>query len=300
MLKYVIVRSNRLNNFGDKLDTSYSKVMNMFDDSAQNLSFAREIRLASHLTLPPKYFNSRLKNLDTEVIIVFDGHVRRDFLLWLQEQNPYKRIILWLWNTVEEISKNFKLNEVPKGIEIWSYSEYDCTRYGYKYNTTFFWNRPQVKNEEITSDIFYIGKDKGRYKTLLDLKKMFKTKNLKFDMVIVANHFYSLPKRYYSKSIPYEEVEKRILKAKAILDVKVNQNAGPSLRALEAAFYQKKLITDDKEVKKFKFYSQENIFILNEDPIDKLPYFLNTKNKKIDMKDIEYYSSEEWLSRFNV
>lgn len=300
MAKYIIVRSNRLNNFGNRLDTPYSKVINMFSDKNKKQIIEKEIRLAYHLSIPVNLFNPQLINVDADTIIVFDGHVRNEFLIWLQKHNPYRRIILWLWNTVDEISKNFDLNDVPKGIEIWSYSKYDCQNYGLKYNTTFFWNHPNTKDIEITQDVFYVGKDKGRYKRVLDIKKICEKEGLRFDMVIVPNHKYSLPKKYYSKALPYSEVENRIARSRAILDVKVNQTAGPSLRALEASFYGKKLITDDKGVKDFKFYLRENIFILGEEPIEKLPLFLHTANRTITMTDIEYYNPENWLSRFNT
>lgn len=76
--------------------------------------------------------------MQTDTIIVFDGHARKEFLKWVSEVNPGKRLIFWCWNTVEEIEKNLLLKDIPNEFEIWSYSHYDCNKYGLRYNTTFF------------------------------------------------------------------------------------------------------------------------------------------------------------------
>ena len=96
----------------------------------------------------------------------------------------------------------------------------------------------------------------------------------------------------------YSEVQKNIVASKAILDIQVSKTAGPSLRALEAVFYNKKLLTDDKNVKTFKFYNKQNIFIIDEDDWDNLNEFLDSPVLPVKEEDIEYYNVKNWLSRF--
>lgn len=300
MERFVIVRSNRLNTFGNHINSDNRRVINMFRDENKKRILEKEIRLLTHLNLPERLFNPQLVGIDEENIIVFDGHVRIEFLKWLLKNNPKKRIILWLWNTVEEVENNLKLDKIPKGIEVWSYSEYDCKKNNLKYNTTFFWDRKKGAVADIKQDIYFIGKDKGRLKKIKKIAIVLEKQGIKGVYHVVATHKYSLPKKEYRTNIPYSEVQANIAESRAILDVQVSQTAGPSLRALEAIFCQKKLITDDKNVKQFRFYNKNNFFIWGEDSLSDLKSFLDSPMSAVNETDIEYYNVSNWLSRFLI
>lgn len=199
---------------------------------------------------------------------------------------------------MEEIKNNLNLDRIPKGIEVWSYSEYDCKKNNYKYNTTFFWDRKREAIAEVEQDVYFIGKDKGRLKKVLSIATELEKREISIVYHVVATHRYSFPKKNYSNNIPYSEVQASIAKSRAILDVKVSQTAGPSLRALESIFYRKKLITDDKNVEHFRFYNKNNIFIWGEDDITDLKEFLSSPMSEVDSDDIEYYNVSNWLNRF--
>ncbi|VED91392.1 Uncharacterised protein [Streptococcus equinus] len=294
-----IIRSNRLNMFGDSLNGGI-KVYGMFDFTNKIRMLETEFKLHFHRTLSDSCFNDKLRNISEETIIVFDGHVRKEFLVWLRKLHPNKRIILWLWNTVDEIEKNFNLNDVPMSIEVWSYSKYDCEKNGYNYNTTFFWKTNGVKElTETNSEIFFIGKDKGRYEKIKSFEEKCSQLGVVTDFNIVPTYRFSFPmQKKYSKKMNYSEIENRIEKTKAILDIKVQKHAGPSLRAVESAFFKKKLITDDTNVKSFKFYNKNNIFIIGEDKYDDLNYFLNSPFEEVSLDNLYYYDVNNWVDRF--
>lgn len=298
MERFVIVRSNRLNAFGTKLNSDICRVVNMFCDSTCVHKIEKEMRLFFHINLPERLFNQELVDVEEENIIIFDGHVRTEFLNWMMKNNPQKRIILWLWNTVDEVKKNLRLDCIPKEIEIWSYSEHDCKKYGFNYNTTFFWDRKKKMESEIAQDLYFIGKDKGRLSKVRDIDSICRKQKINFTYHVTKTHKYSLPRKEYKSNISYSEVQKNIAVSKAILDVQVSKTAGPSLRALEAVFYNKKLVTDDSNVKTFRFYNKQNIFIIGEESLENLNEFLNAPIVPVKEEDIEYYNVKNWLSRF--
>ena len=296
-MKYAIVRSNRLNSFKDKLNTDSTCVMNMFDFSNVFYRIIVELCLKLHIPISTKLFNQELTNVDADTIIVFDGHARKEFLEWLKNSNPTKRLIYWCWNTVKEISENFDINTIPDGYEIWSYSKYDCDKYGLKYNTTFFWNSYfELSSKESKYDVFFVGKDKGRLGKIKAVADILDKENLKYRFNIVKTHFWNRNKDY-SRKMSYDQVIEMITLTKAILDIKVDANAGPSLRALEAAFFRKKLITDDPYVKDFDFYCKNNVYILGEDNIP-IQEFLSVPLKLVSDKEINKYSFLSWIERF--
>lgn len=100
----------------------------------------------------------------------------------------------------------------------------------------------------------------------------------------------------------YPSIINYIEHCKAIVDLIGHPTQeGLSLRPLEALFFKKKLITDNRAIKKTKLYNPNNIFILGEDPLVylsefiKSPYQLPSNYEEI----LNYYSFEEWTKRFD-
>ena len=69
---------------------------------------------------------------------------------------------------------------------------------------------------------------------------------------------------------------------------------------MEALFLEKKLITNNKDIKNYDFYNPSNIFILGENNIEDIKEFINKPYEKVEQKIIDYYDFEQWLSRFEV
>lgn len=261
MNRYTIVRSNRLNSFGEFICDD-TKVLEMFEMTSKKQKIEVELCLKFHIQLPEHLFNKNLIGIDTDVIIVFDGHARPEFLSWLVVNNPGKRMIFWCWNAVAEIEDNLKLNSIPNMYEIWTYSECDHVKYGLEYNTTFYWNNfSRIKEKETSYDLYFIGKDKGRYKKIKCLEDTLSSIGIKCLFQIIPTHLIKTKKGLCSR-IPYNEVLENISRTRGILDIKVMPTSGPSLRPIEAAYYKKKLLTDNEEVKNMKFYNPMNIFVI--------------------------------------
>lgn len=233
-------------------------------------------------------------------IIVFDASVSNYYLERLKKIHPESRLILWIWNPIKYLT--FDLKKVPSRYEIWSYSERDCKENGLKYNTQFmFYDYGKVDSLEknIENDVFYVGKDKGRGRNLLILKSEMEKKGLAVEMHLVANtnHGINSSKKYYSSPMPYSEVIEHIRKSKSILDYYEDPYMGISLRPLEALYFQKKLITNNKNIYNYDFYRPENIFVLGDQSLNMLPEFLNSKF--YDTRGLrENYSFTSWLKRF--
>ena len=88
--------------------------------------------------VPKKWVFRVPKPAETDdMIIVFDTHVTPQYLYWLCEHYPDKRIIFWYWNPADD-KRIFDL--FPRRMEIWSYSPSDCGKYGFRYNTQFYFD----------------------------------------------------------------------------------------------------------------------------------------------------------------
>lgn len=232
-------------------------------------------------------------------IILFNTLHDRDILRFIKKKNPSCRIIVWNWDPIISIGSSI-LNDDTKKYEVWSFDYDDCKKYNLFYNSQFYFKVDNIKNKP-EYDVFFIGIDKGRYKTILKLEDEFAKRNVTTKILIVKNryHYYGKKQKFLlNEGIPYDEVIDYIKKSKAVLEINQEDQSGLTIRALECLFYEKKLITNNKNIKNEKFYSAENIFILGEDNLQKLDIFLRKPYFKVNPEIVEYFDFKKWIDRF--
>ncbi len=238
-------------------------------------------------------YNRRLKSIQTDCIIIFDSVDLVSDVEYLRKIHPNKKIVVWYRNPV----KKSALPDLVKGAdEIWSYSEEESKRYDLRYHLPFYIaEKPEILGESKT-DVLFVGIDKGRYKSIMNCKKILEKQNISTDFYIVPDHDYQLHnKKEYTKALPYNEVLKRINLNKCILDLYMDPYTGLSFRPLESIFFQKKLITNHELIDKEPFYNRKNVFLLGKDSIDDLKLFLSSPYEEIDSEIVWEYSFEKWL-----
>lgn len=140
-------------------------------------------------------------------------------------------------------------------------------------------------------DAFFIGRDKGRLEEILDVKDRLDKLGLKTVFKIVG---------YNSKPISYKECLDYISKSRIIVDIQGGWQQGMTLRPMESLFYQKKLITNNKDLQTMDFYNSNNIFILGKDNVDNLGIFCQTKHYEIQDSIIAKYGLKQWVNNFGV
>lgn len=77
--------------------------------------------------------------------------------------------------------------------------------------------------------------------------------------------------RYPKKRLDYEDVLDYVSQTNCIIEIVQNDTAGPTMRYSEAVFYNKKLLTNNKNIVNFPFYNsnymkvfeKKRILILN-------------------------------------
>ena len=255
-----------------------------------NKNIVQKIIKKLELNISSIFFNewkNKIEEYDT--VIMFDRVFNKVVTRYIKHKNPYAKIILWLWNPVSDRQKYFMTdNNVD---EIWTYDKNDAQKYNIKYNTQFY-NKMFLLNRnttQVSNDIMFIGANKGRKETIEKWNNEFKKHNLVTDIKIVEKN---------EQGISYQEYLKRLEKTKCIFEIVNDGVEGLTLRALESIFFEKKIITNNKEIIKYNFYNPNNIFILEYDDIDKIEKFINSNYVKIEKETVEFYEYEKWVSRF--
>lgn len=245
----------------------------------------------SRLKLPQTLlFNKQILKKKYKHIITEDSIITKSFLIWLKKNCSGSTIYFKYTNMVGRAHHLFP-DEIPEGINIWTYDKYDSDKYGLNlskcggYYTAYIGEKREKKY-----DIMYVGKDKGRAEEILSLQKEFEKLGLKTKFLIMPTTRVSKKKAFYSKPIPYEEVIKLVTESRAILNITLPDQQGATLRDYESIFNEVKLITTNKNIQSFDFYNENNIFVLNEDDLNELPRFVYKPYQKLDSTIVSGYS----------
>ena len=238
---------------------------------------------------------------DDDKIIVFDSYARPSFINWLSEAHNDKRIILWYWNSVKTSGLKSHLNP---NVETWSFSKSDCAKYGFRYNTQFFFDCLVQEAEECRArgisthpKAFFFGREKGRTGILEFLKNNLEKEGVEVDLII-AQPFSGRAGFYREELLPYRKVVDLMKESDILLDYTNIPETGLSLRAMEALFFGKKLITNNLEILDSDFYNPANIYVLD---CDKRSFreFIDCPLEPVDSEIRDKYLLSNWLKRFD-
>lgn len=207
------------------------------------------------------------------------------------------RIIYWYWNPVSNCVNPTKIDR--RYCELWSFSKRDCKRYNLKYNSTYYIGDETEETESLVTDFFFIGRDKGRYSKLMELKCNLEKFGFSTDFRIIRDNT-SPSSGHFSDFMPYDEIIKCIKHSRAIVEILQEGQEGASLRVMEALFYNKKLISDASFLVEESFFSNNQFFLLPSHPIEEIKEFMKmTFTREDKSKEKLYFSFPEWLNRFN-
>ena len=221
--------------------------------------------------------------------IIFESLYNEKVTKKIKRTKKENKVILYFWNYIDDNNK-YILND--KNIdEFWTFDKNDAQKYNMKYNPQFYIKNIKIQGEQNKYDVLFLGRPKTRKKDIVDLEKKLKEEGIQTNFKIIENE-----KDYVS----YDEYLKMIAESKCILDYNQEGQVGLSLRPMEALFLEKKLITNNTDIKNYDFYDNDNIFILGEDNINEIKEFINKPYKKIDQDIIDYYNFDQWLKRFGV
>lgn len=291
MKKYLIIINSLYDQYGPQNLGDNITFARMLKSSTQNMFYRaiRKIHLQSPLPFKSIWYDNWKYNIEKyDTVITADTGNTFAVIKDLKKNYPKLRIINWYRNPVSKSAPI--IANANNYCEVWSFDKKDCEKYGLRFNPQFCVRCFVRSNKgEKKTDALFIGGNKGRLEQLLNLEKILQRKGQITDFKIVG---------YNSERLTYREIVERIINTRIIVDFQSAGQDGLTLRPIEALLYEKKLITNNKNIRNYKFYNSNNIFILNEDLEEKLDEFLKTSYQKIPSSIIEEYQIPGWLKRF--
>lgn len=262
-----------------------------------NHSFLEKLILSIKSILKLKKQN----NLKTYKKVVVFEHTGIIVLLSLLTNIKRKNLILWIWNTKEKKEIKF-VNWIYPFCRIFTFDQQQAKKYNWEYNTQFFlW--PNYTASSNNGTAFFVGKNKNRLDLLNEIAKHLIKANIQcdFNILVLNNANKDLIKDEWkiSKMISYEEILDKSSKCSVIVDVVKEGQSGLTLRVLEALFFGKKLITNNKNICNCDFYSSDNVFIVGVDNWDDFEMFLGSELLQIPNNVKNKYLLETWVNNFD-
>lgn len=167
----------------------------------------------------------------------------------------------------------------------------------FDYDTNF------IKNEDCSSDVFFIGAFfQSRMASIIKFVNKATEIGLKLDFYIrysqkdLVDKYAHKNINYIDESINYKDSIRQLKKSKIIVDFLNDSHEGLSLRVLESLLYSKKIITTNHTVKKYDFYHPNNMFIWDGEKMEGFEEFIDMPYVKID-EDIRLkYGFKNWIN----
>lgn len=200
---------------------------------------------------------------------------------------------VWLWNHKGE-NKIFANNQraIQKShFQVFSYDESDAETYGFVWHTQFFnvkfYQSISPDVHPIIFDFIFVGYVKNREKEIEMIHTLLSPYSTKFVTVHSSSDY-----------IPYKKYMEMAMESRCIVEIVHTGDTSCTLRPLEAMAIHRKLVTNNPSVRKYSFYRPQNIFILGEDEMSRLPQFLHSPYDSLPSDIVDSYDVNSWIEIF--
>lgn len=283
-----------------KLDVDVQAIDSMIPEIYGNS--IKRVQSFLHILLSGK-LKKFLKPYD--MVIVFSARVAIPMVNLCKKKNA--RLIYWQWNIVDnEYAK--KINRLKNICEVWTFDQEDAQKYDWYLNNQFYCAKDGIAEQnlhKVPQSALFLGADKGRAQKLIDIYNKLQDYQIEARFYVlkdkssgnIENVQQLIP---ITESMDYEEYLQLVSKTDLIVEAVQKQQAGLTLRTLEAAFYRKKLITDNKSILQEPLYNSENVFVLGVDSWDSFGEFLQKPFQPISSDILNEYTADTWVKRFVI
>lgn len=237
------------------------------------------------------------------LVVIFDFDFRPALLRWLKWKDPEMKRVVWLWNVFDDVTRYTK----EECELVCTFDDEFARRTGFAHIDNFHFPKLFARIESsdrpqgIKSDVAYVGANKSRFVELHEIAEELQSRGITYDFVVTdTNEDRSSVRddgiKVSSEFVGYESYLDGIMDSRSILELVKEGQSSSTLRVLEAAYFGKKLITNNENIKKSDLYKREDVFLIGEDDWNELSSFLDSPFAPIEESILNRYSFENWIS----
>ena len=258
-------------------------------------------------SLPEETKESFNKISPDDSVLIFDIDYIRDLQVICKALPAVKKKSIFLWNPLKthdgkdwKVKRNLDiLGKIFNNISTFDPS--DANKYSIDLVAQPFFKIDKFDINKII-DLYFIGSDKGRLNQLIAIKNKAEQEGL-------ICHFHITP----SKRIEYSEEEKKHLsfteisyeenliiasKAKCLVEIVQENQTGPTMRTMEAAFLGCKLLTNRSSAANDIFYHPSNTYIINGANQIELKSFIDSAPVNFEQEINLTHNIKNWWQKF--
>ena len=277
------------------------------------------IRLKKNIliTLIDNYYTHILLKIDTkkyDYLFVIKGEVvPTNFLREFKKRNPQATTIYYTWDSFENNPNGFmNLDFYDKKF---TFDKCDSQKFNISFRPLFFLDKyysiKDLNFNSITPNLLFIGTaHSDRYVISQNLNNWCKKNNFKFyTYYYIPSVFVFIFKYFFDKtfskfnfkslsfrSLSIDEVVSLYKNATIVLDINHPGQSGLTMRTFETLGSGRKLITTNLNIKKYSFYNENNILVINRQQLDFPKEFMELPYLSYDNVFYKKMSLEGWLN----
>ena len=223
--------------------------------------------------------------------------------------NSIKHKIIYFWNPTKDLGKQ-KISRFVKhqsggskpekiinylkynGLKIATFDKNDAESYDLSYFPQFYRAYPVNNTISIDYDFFFLGRDKGRKETLTRLQaKLNEIGTTRFEIVNDSQ---------LKDQIEYYDYIEILRHTRAICEINQPGQKGLTIRAMEALFFKKKLITNNKDIINYDIYDSNNILLYDDNTsATDIMEFMKLPYKEISHTVSYKYEIHQWINKIS-
>lgn len=268
-------------------------------------------RINRHLWLPFKNVWNNFYTLhkysfndsETYYVLFMNGslkyHFSRKYLKKLKSQHPNVKLVMILYDSFSNPTAKRSIGMIPEFDYVFSFDQGDCEKHGFERIYSTF-SRPNFVREDESkkSKAFFIGYGVGRLQILQNTfeKITSEVDGCKFYIAgVKEGQQKPITGVQYNITMPYAEELQMAYNTDCIVEIVKEGQTGISLRTCEAIAFNKKLLTNNVNLKNMPFYDERYMKVFsNPDDID-LDFVKN--EIRVEYSDSDYFSPVKIIDR---
>jgi len=280
--------------------------LNLWDKVCKGIVHGYELNKSIEMQ---KRFIDSLENKKVKydfIFVIKGDKLEANFLKRLKELNPNAKMVLYLWDDIKRIP-NFFSNRMFFD-KIYTFDRYDMKEYNLEFLPLFFCKDFVYNDNKKTIDVYFSGWDHSDRREILErMRTFFLDNHLNYYYYIYTGRgavfrrklkqldFKKEPEYIKYKTLSLDKNAELTKSSKVLIDIQHPSQKGLTMRTFEALASKSKLITTNKDIMNYDFYTSDNIAVIDrENPMIDLDFFISPY-QEIGMEIVEKYSLENWV-----
>lgn len=224
-----------------------------------------------------------------------------------------RSVSLFTWNPVRDYNQSewFRTRHIEAlkriGTRICTFDPVDSVGYGLELVPQVYRDVSAVACQDhvVDNDVFFVGQDKGRFPVLMRWYDILTNAGCTAYFRVVRDKRKTyLPQDDVSflspSGLSYPDTLKWIQRSRCLLDIAQENQSGLTVRALEAFFFRKKLITNNQAIVDSDLYDPSRVFVIGRDDPARIAEFLAGAAVPVSGAVLRKHDFRHWCRQFLV